>query len=418
MKIQRDRLLQELTRADGNGLIKIVTGLRRSGKSYLLFNLFAEQLRRDGVDAQHIITLALDDRRNKALRNPDALLAYLEARVPHEGKCYIILDEVQMVDEFSDVLTSLLHLPQAEVYVTGSNSRFLSHDVLTTFRGRGHEIHVTPLSFAEWMQTCSGSPQQGLTEYLMYGGLPQVATMPRPEDKMKYLTSLFANTYLADIKERYQIRADGDLEELMTLLASGIGCLTNPNKLENTFRSRKKSDISSATIKKYLDLLQDAFLVEKATRYDIKGKNYISTPSKYYFTDLGLRNARLNFRQFEETHLMENLIFNELHRRCAAVDVGVLPYFSKNEAGVTQRSQLEVDFVCNLGSSRLYIQSAYRLPTPEKREQELRPLLLIKDAFLKVVITMQPIPRHYNEQGILMLGLHDFLTDESALPLN
>ena len=416
-QIQRDDLLRKLVRAQGNGMVKIITGIRRSGKSHLLFRLFAEHLRREGVDEAHLIMLALDDRRNKAYRNPDALLDYLEARLPAEGHTFVLLDEVQMVDEFADVLNTLLHNERLDIYVTGSNSRFLSRDIATSFRGRGDAIHVSPLSFAEMMQVYPGSPEQGLSDYLTYGGLPQVVLFPEREDKIKYLNTIFANTYLTDIKERYRIGADDDLEELVNIIASGIGGLTNPTRLENTFSSVKKSKISAATIKKYLTILEEAFLIEKATRYDIRGKRYIDTPAKYYFSDLGLRNARLNFRQFEETHLMENLIYNELRRRGMAVDVGVYPIHTRNERGVSERKQLEVDFVCNLGSARAYIQSAYRLPTPEKREQELRSLRSVNDAFAKILITAEHEPRHYDENGILHLPLLDFLLHPAALPL-
>lgn len=416
-EIQRDDLLRKLVRAQGNGMVKIITGIRRSGKSHLLFRIFAEHLRREGTDEAHLMMLALDDRRNKAYRDPDALLNYLDSRIPAEGRTFVLLDEVQMVDEFADVLNTLLRHERLEIYVTGSNSRFLSRDVATAFRGRGDAIHVSPLSFAEMMQVYRGTPEQGLTEYLTYGGLPQVVLYPEHADKVKYLNSIFTNTYLTDIKERYRIGDDDDLEELVNTVASGIGGLTNPTRLANTFSSVKKSSLSAATIKKYLTILEEAFLLEKATRYDIRGKRYIDTPVKYYFTDLGLRNARLNFRQFEETHLMENLIYNELRRRGIAVDVGVYPIHTRNEKGVSERRQLEVDFVCNLGSARAYIQSAYRLPTAEKRAQELRSLLSINDAFAKIIITADHTPRHYDEHGVLHLPLLDFLLDPAALPL-
>lgn len=416
-EIQRDDLLRKLVRAQGNGMVKIITGIRRSGKSHLLFRIFAEHLRREGTDEAHLMMLALDDRRNKAYRDPDALLNYLDSRIPAEGRTFVLLDEVQMVDEFADVLNTLLRHERLEIYVTGSNSRFLSRDVATAFRGRGDAIHVSPLSFAEMMQVYRGTPEQGLTEYLTYGGLPQVVLYPEHADKVKYLNSIFTNTYLTDIKERYRIGDDDDLEELVNTVASGIGGLTNPTRLANTFSSVKKRSLSAATIKKYLTILEEAFLLEKATRYDIRGKRYIDTPAKYYFTDLGLRNARLNFRQFEETHLMENLIYNELRRRGMAVDVGVYPIHTRNEKGVSERRQLEVDFVCNLGSARAYIQSAYRLPTAEKRAQELRSLLSINDAFAKILITADRTPRHYDEHGILHLPLPDFLLDPAALPL-
>ena len=417
MQIKRDRYLEKLVRAQGNGMVKIITGIRRSGKSYLLFKLFAKYLKGQGVEGSRILTLALDDLRNREYRNPERLLEYLDARMPARGKAYVLLDEVQLVEDFAEVLGSLLHREQVEVYVTGSNSRFLSRDVASAFRGRGHEIHIGPLCFAEFMQVYKGQPEQGMLEYMTYGGLPQAVLLERTDDKMEYLRAVFADTYLNDIRERYEIRSDGDLEELIDIVASGIGGLTNPTRLGNSFHSVKKSAISSNTVRRYLGLLEDAFLIEKATRFDIKGKRYIDTPSKYYFTDLGLRNARLNFRQFEPTHLMENLVYNELRLRGAAVDVGVCQLNTRSAQGVSRRVPLEVDFVCNCGHSRVYIQSAYHLADAQKRAQELRPLLQIKDAFAKVVVTMDRVPRHYDEQGILTLNLIDFLLDESSVPL-
>lgn len=418
MVIKRDKLLGELLEARGNGMVKIITGIRRSGKSYLLFKIFAEHLKRqEGVSDRHLVTLALDDRRNLEYRDPDRLLEYLDNRILKRGRTYILLDEVQMVNDFADVLNSLLHYENAEVYVTGSNSRFLSKDVVTAFRGRGHEIHVDPLSFAEYLQVHDAPRDEALLDYMTYGGLPQVVTMKRARDKRVYLNGIFANTYLIDIRERYNIQSGNNLEDLINVVASGIGGLTNPARLENTFASVKKSKISAVTIKRYLDMLEDAFLIEKASRYDIKGKKYIGTPSKYYFTDLGLRNALLNFRQFEETHLMENLLYNELRHRGASVDVGVCPLNTKDADGTSRRLPLEVDFVCNSGHSRVYIQAAYHIANRQKLNQELRPLLHIHDAFAKVVVTMDNIPRHYDENGVLMLNLYDFLLDEAALPL-
>ena len=418
MEIKRDKLLGELLAARGNGMVKIITGIRRSGKSYLLFKIFADHLKRhEGVSERRLVTLALDDRRNQEYRNPDRLLEYLDAHVQRRGKTYVLLDEVQMVDDFADVLNSLLHYDNVEVYVTGSNSRFLSKDIATIFRGRGHEIHVDPLSFSEFMQVHDAPRDEALLEYMTYGGLPQVVTMNRSKDKRDYLNNIFANTYLIDILERYKIQSGSDMEDLINVVASGIGGLTNPARLENTFATVKRSKISAVTIKRYLEMLEDAFLIEKAIRYDIKGKRYIGTPCKYYFTDLGLRNALLHFRQFEETHIMENLLYNELRRRCASVDVGVCPLNTKDAQGTSQRIPLEVDFVCNSGHSRIYIQSAYHIANRQKLAQELRPLLAIKDAFAKVVITMDRIPRHYDENGVLMLNLYDFLLDETALAL-
>lgn len=387
--------------------------MRRVGKSYLLFELFANRLRAEGTAADHIVKINLEDRRNNALRNPDNLLAYIDAQIKDSQMHYILLDEVQMVAEFEDVLNSYLHVPNADVYVTGSNARFLSKDVITEFRGRGDEMHVYPLSFREFVTTRDTMyMEQTLGEYMQYGGLPQVATIESPQERKDYLQQLFLNTYLRDIKERYEILLDSELEDLVDMVASGIGGLTNPLKIQNTFRSVKQSKISSATIKQYLDYMQDAFLIRKAIRYDVKGRKYIETPAKYYFEDLGLRNARLNFRQTEQTHLMENLLFNELCRRGYSVDVGQVSQNTRNAEGKSVRQQMEVDFVCNEGYQRVYIQSAFALPTQEKREQELRSLRLIHDNFRKVVITGGLQPTYQDEDGILMLNIYDFLLDK------
>ena len=415
MEIKRDLLLKKLIDSKHNGMIKVVTGIRRSGKSYLLFNLFCQHLKEEGIAADHIIKVDLEDRRNKALRDPDALLNYIDSRMTDQQMYYILLDEVQHVVDFEDVLNSYLKLENADVYVTGSNSKFLSKDVITEFRGRGDEIRVAPLSFREFISVFQGSREKALEEYMLYGGLPKVVTFPTVEKKVEYLKQLFQKTYLTDIKERYKIKNDGDLEELIDIIASTIGGLTNPTKLENTFQTVKHSDISHTTIKSYLDILQDVFLVEKSVRYDIKGRKYIDTPSKYYFSDLGLRNARLNFRQYEETHLMENLIYNELRLRGMSVDVGVVVKHEKDANGVSVRKQYEVDFVCNQGSQRYYIQSALHLPSEEKREQEVRSLKGINDSFKKFVITDDLISRYQDDDGITYMNIYEFLLNEDSL---
>ena len=415
MEVKRDLLLKKLIDSKHNGMIKVVTGIRRSGKSYLLFNLFCQHLKEEGIAADHIVKVDLEDRRNKALRDPDALLNYIDSRMTDQQMYYILLDEVQHVVDFEDVLNSYLKLENADVYVTGSNSKFLSKDVITEFRGRGDEIRVAPLSFREFMSAFQGSREKALEEYMLYGGLPKVATLPTAEKKVEYLKQLFQKTYLTDIKERYKIKNDDDLEELIDIIASTIGGLTNPTKLENTFQTVKHSDISHTTIKSYLDILQDVFLVEKSVRYDIKGRKYIDTPSKYYFSDLGLRNARLNFRQYEETHLMENLIYNELRLRGMSVDVGVVVKHEKDANGVSVRKQYEVDFVCNQGSQRYYIQSALHLPSEEKREQEVRSLKGINDSFKKFVITDDLISRYQDDDGITYMNIYEFLLNEDCL---
>lgn len=415
MEIKRDLYLNKLIMSMQNGMIKIVTGIRRCGKSYLLFNLFSDYLKSQGVDEGHIIKVDLEDRRNKKLRNPDALLEYIDAHITKEGMHYVMLDEVQWVEEFEDVLNSYLKIPNVDVYVTGSNSKFLSSDVITEFRGRGDEIKVAPLSFSEYFSVFNGSKQEAMEEYLTFGGLPKIATMRGNEEKMKYLQTLFKKTYITDILERYKIKNEEELEELINILASSIGGLINPNKLVKTFKSVKNVSISPNTLSFYLEILQEVFMVEKSIRYDIKGKKYIDTPAKYYFADLGLRNARINFRQYEVTHLMENLIYNELRVRELFVDVGVVVVNTKDEEGKSQRKQLEVDFVCNQGSKRCYIQSALRLPNEEKREQELRSLMNISDNFQKFIITEDPIKRYQDENGVVFMNIYEFLLDKESL---
>ena len=416
MNIERPIYLQRLIDRRQNGMIKIITGLRRSGKSYLLFTLFCQYLKAQGIDDSQIIMLDLENIYNERYRNPLSLLEYISQRVTDTREYFILIDEIQLLDRFEEVLNTLLKNPQLDMYVTGSNARFLSKDVVTTFRGRGDEIRIHPLSFSEYMSVKPGAPflETYLNEYMLLGGLPQTVTMPTEQQKKSYLQQLFSNTYLIDIKERYGIRNDDDLEELIDVMASSIGSLTNPQKIANTFRSEKRSTITRDTVKTYLDYMQDAFLMERAVRYDIKGRKYIDTPAKYYFEDLGLRNVRLNFRQTEHTHLMENLIYNELRMRGYSVDVGQVTQNTKNENGISERKQLEVDFVCNRGQDRIYIQSAYALLSEEKTEQELRSLKQIKDSFLKVVIVGGMQPTFRNDDGILILNIYDFLLNRSG----
>ncbi len=417
MKIQRQNYLNRLINKKGNGLIKVVTGVRRCGKSYLLFNLFHEHLLDEGVDEQHIIEIALDDRRNIELRNPDNMLAYVDSRIKDNQMYYIILDEVQLLDEFEDVLNSFLHIRNADVYVTGSNSKFLSSDVITEFRGRGDEIRIYPLSFAEFMSVYDGTVDEGWDDYFNYGGLPLVLSCPTPEEKSEYLISQFKKVYISDLIERHTIRNEEEFDELLDILASAIGSLTNPLKLANTFKSVKGKVISDKTLKKYLDYLIDAFLVSKAKRYNIKGKKYINSPAKYYFEDIGLRNARLEFRQTEENHIMENIIYNELRIRGFRVDVGLVEHYSKDENKKSVKKQLEVDFVATKGSRKYYIQSAFAMSNPEKIEQEQRSLLSIPDSFKKIIVVRDNIKVRRNEQGIVTIGICNFLLDENSLDL-
>ena len=417
MEIRRDVYLNKLIRKKKNGLIKVVTGIRRCGKSYLLFHLFHNHLLEEGVPEDHVIEVALDDRRNKALRDPDAMLRYIEQRMQGKGDYYIILDEVQYMDEFEDVLNSLLHIPNADVYVTGSNSKFLSSDVITEFRGRGDEIHVYPLSFREYASVYPGTPDEAWDDYVVYGGLPLILSMEAPEDKAEYLTTLFQKVYLSDIVERHNVRSKAELDELVDVLASSTGSYTSLSKLMKTFKSVKNKTLSDKTIKNYIDFLMDSFLISKATRYDIKGKKYIGSPAKYYFEDVGLRNARLGFRQVEENHLMENIIYNELRIRGYHVDVGVVEHYSANSAGKREKRQLEVDFVATLGSDKCYIQSAFAMPSSDKAEQERRSLLSISDSFRKIIVVGRDQKVRRDENGIATVGIQKFLLDENSLRL-
>ena len=415
MEIRRDRYLNTLISKKHNGLIKVITGMRRCGKSYLLFTLFKKHLLSEGVDEGHIIEIAFDAFENKKYRDPDVLYPYLKEQFNDDGMNYVLLDEVQLLGEFESILNSLIRMKNVDVYVTGSNARFLSKDVITEFRGRGDEVHMYPLSFAEFMSVYQGTKQDGWNEYMLYGGIPLVLEFTTPDQKIAFLKSLFEETYISDIVGRHNIRNKAELEELLNILSSAIGSLTNPEKLSATFQTVKKKKISNSTIKRYIDYLCDSFLIDSAIRYDVKGKRYIDTPVKYYFTDMGLRNARLNFRQIEETHSMENIIFNELKMRGFNVDVGVIVQYDTNEKGNSIRKQLEIDFVCNQGSKRYYIQSAYAIPDQVKMEQEQRSLMLTGDFFKRIIITKDTPAPYYNESGVLIMSVYDFLLNENSL---
>lgn len=415
MDIKRDHYLNKLISKKHNGLIKVVTGMRRCGKSYLLFNLFKEHLLSEGVDEQHIIEIAFDAFENKQFRDPNVLYPHLKEQIKDSDMYYVLLDEVQLLGEFESVLNSLTRMKNVDVYVTGSNARFLSKDVITEFRGRGDEVHMYPLSFAEFMSVYPGTKRDGWDEYMLYGGLPLVLSFTTPDQKIAFLKSLFEETYISDIVGRHNIRNKAELEDLLNILSSAIGSLTNPEKLSATFKTVKKKKISNTTIKRYIDYLCDSFLIDSAIRYDVKGKKYIDTPVKYYFTDMGLRNARLNFRQLEETHSMENIIFNELKIRGFNVDVGVIMQYDTNDKGNSIRKQLEIDFVCNKGSKRYYIQSAYAIPDQAKMEQEQRSLMLTGDFFKRIIITKDTPAPYYNESGVLIMSVYDFLLNENSL---
>lgn len=414
-KIERNIYLNRLIDSIGNGMIKIVTGVRRSGKSFLLFRLFVEWLQSQGIDDAHILKVNLEDRLNKQLRDPDVLLNHIYSHILDDGHFYVLLDEVQMVPEFEDVLNSFLDKENVDVFVTGSNAKFLSKDVITEFRGRGEEIFMQPLLFGEFMSVYEGSYELGLDEYMTFGGLPQVLSYKTEKEKSNYMKGLFRKTYITDIVDRYGVRNTTELGELLDIVASCIGSLTNLTKIANTFASVKNVRITNETVQKWLEYLCDSFLVAKAVRYDVKGRKYINTPSKFYFCDLGLRNVRLNFRQTENTYLMENLIYNELIYRGYNVDVGVVVTEMKDEEGKRHKVQLEIDFVCNQGSKRIYVQSAYRLPTEAKQNQELFSLTKADDSFKKVVIVGEDQLVHRNDKGIVTMSLRDFLMDKDAL---
>ena len=427
MEISRDKYLNDLVVRKGNGMIKVVTGIRRCGKTYLVFDLFVRHLIESGVPEDHIIALALDDRANVRYRDVDALYDYLMERIGNDrGVYYVLLDEIQYAitvrelrskDEppaLYGVLNGLLHRRNVDVYVTGSNSKLLSTDVMTEFRGRGDEVRIHPLTFAEFMQAFDGDRQEGWAEYVMYGGLPLTLSMHTPEQKASYLTGLFEEVYLSDVIERNHLTKSQELESLLNVLASSIGSLTNPSKIEATFRSELHSRLDADTVKRYIGHLGEAFLVSEATRYDVKGRKYIGTPKKCYFEDMGLRNARLGFRQIEESHIMENIIYNELRARGFSVDVGVVDRRMKNN-GHDERRRYEVDFVANLGYRRYYIQSALQLDTPEKAAQEKRSLSLIEDSFRKIVVVNRVMRPYMDDDGILTMGLFDFLLNPNSL---
>ena len=417
MEIRRDIYLNKLISKKHNGLIKVVTGMRRCGKSYLLFNLFKEYLVNEGVNENHIIEIAFDSFENKKYRDPEVLFPYLMEKIADKEMYYVLLDEVQMLDDFESVLNSLGRKKNVDVYVTGSNAKFLSKDIITEFRGRGDEVHMYPLTYSEFMSVYDGDKQEGWRDYVLFGGIPLVLGFQTADQKSDFLNSLFEETYISDITGRNNIRNKAELEELLNILSSAIGSLTNPSKLSATFKSVKNKTISKDTIIKYIDYLKDSFLIDSAMRYDIKGKKYINTPSKYYFTDLGLRNARLNFRQVEETHAMENIIFNELKVRGYNVDVGVVVMNEVDKNGKKIRKQLEVDFVCNKGSKRFYIQSAYALPDKEKMEQEQRSLVNTGDGFKKIIITKDAVAPLYNDEGILVMSVYDFLLNPDSMEI-
>ncbi len=417
MEIRRDIYLNKLISKKHNGLIKVVTGMRRCGKSYLLFNLFKEYLVNEGVNENHIIEIAFDSFENRKYRDPEVLFPYLMEKIADNEMYYVLLDEVQMLDDFESVLNSLGRKKNVDVYVTGSNAKFLSKDIITEFRGRGDEVHMYPLTYSEFMSVYDGDKQEGWRDYVLFGGIPLVLGFETADQKSDFLKSLFEETYISDITGRNNIRNKAELEELLNILSSAIGTLTNPSKLSATFKSVKNKSISKDTIIKYIDYLKDSFLIDSAIRYDIKGKKYINTPSKYYFTDLGLRNARLNFRQVEETHAMENIIFNELKVRGYNVDVGVVVMNEVDKNGKKIRKQLEVDFVCNKGSKRFYIQSAYALPDKEKMEQEQRSLVNTGDGFKKIIITKDAVAPLYNDEGILVMSVYDFLLNPDSMEI-
>lgn len=429
MEIKRDFYLNKLNNRKHNGLIKVITGIRRCGKSYLLNTLFYQHLLANGINESHIIRFAFDsaddlylmgeslielEKENRKV-DPEKFMAYIRSKISDKEMYYLLLDEVQLLDCFESVLNGYLRKDNMDIYVTGSNAKFLSSDIITEFAGRGDEIHMYPLSFSEFMTVFHGDKYEGLSQYMLYGGIPLVVLREEVGDKAAALSNLFSEIYVRDISKRNKVKNLSELEDLLNILSSAIGSLTNPEKLKDTFRSVKKSKITAATIKKYLGYFEDSFLLEAAHRYDIKGRAYIATPQKYYFSDLGLRNARINFRQFEQTRAMENVIYNELRMRGYNVDVGVVPIAEKNKEGKVIRKQLEVDFICNLGSARYYIQSAYSIPDEDKLNQEIRPFRKIDDSFKKIVVTKDIVPAHYDENGFFIINIYDFLLNPKSL---
>lgn len=417
MIINRDYYLKKLISREKNGLIKVVTGIRRCGKSFLLFNIFHNYLINKGITKSHIIEIALDDRTNKELRNPDNMLKYIKSQITDDELYYIILDEVQLLEEFEDVLNSLLHIKNVDVYVTGSNSKFLSSDVITEFRGRGDEIHIYPLSFKEFTSVYKGSIEEAWDDYFNYGGMPLVLSYKTPEEKADYLKGLFDKVYVSDIVERHNVKNIEELNEIIDFLSSSIGSLTNPLKLSKTFRSEKNKIISDKTISKYIDYFEDSFLISKAKRYDIKGKKYINSPNKYYFEDIGLRNARINFRQTEENHIMENIIYNELKVRGYNVDVGIVNAYDKDKQNKTIQKKYEVDFIASKGNNKYYIQSAFSIENIDKLRQETNSLVNINDSFKKIIVVKNNIKPRRDENGIVTIGIYNFLLDENSLNL-
>lgn len=414
MEIARPVYLDRLIKRRENGMAKVLTGIRRCGKSYLLHRLYGDWLRAQGVAPDHIVSIQLDDIENIALRDPRALYQHIRETTVEQGTYYVFLDEIQYVEGFSDVINGLMHRPNMDVYVTGSNSKFLSSDILTEFRGRGDEIRVRPLAFSEYLPAHGGSPDAAWRDYFTFGGMPLVLSQPDDEMKVDYLNTLFNKVYLTDICERNDVRHSEALDQLVDILASADGSLTNPSKIASTFQSRKKADISDKTVKRYIEFLLDAFMIEETKRYDIKGRKYIGALAKYYYEDVGLRNARLNFRQQEENHIMENVIYNELRFRGWHVDVGVIDV-RERKGGASESMRFEIDFVANKGSERVYLQSAFRMPDLEKEHQEKRSLRLVDDSFKKMVIVRDSIRPWRDESGVITMGLLDFLLDPNSL---
>ena len=415
MEISRKKELESLILRKHNGMIKVITGIRRCGKTYLLFNIFKNHLLAEGVAESHIISINLDSMDNENLRDRHALYNFINSKIVDSEMHYVLLDEIQLVEGFEGVLNSLLHKNNLDVYVTGSNSKFLSKDIITEFRGRGDEVHVYPITFSQFMTVYNGDMYQGLSAYMMYGGLPTQVLMATDQQKQAYLKTLFETTYIKDIIERNKIEKIGELNSLINILASSVGSLSNPSKIASTFKSVIDSSISDNTVRQYIEFLKDAFIVKEANRYDVKGRNYIGTPLKYYFEDVGLRNARLGFRQFEENHLMENIIYLELLYRGFSVDVGVVEKREKDGNGASRRTQYEIDFVANLGSRRYYIQSAFNIYDEQKRKQEKASLISVGDSFKKIIIVKDVIKPWYDDDGILTMSIYDFLLDDASL---